>query len=505
MDSAQSAHGFSNSFSSTSNPANMQNLSFEQDPASLYAFNVDMPASEPYAYTGSHFSPATTALGGYDFNMNHAQPGPLLQHPSGPMGTARYMPSAGCGTNLYQPLPLNSTYAPSEDATPYQHLSTNFEDVRAAPYGSFPGVNGTPPYPGTDPEYESHYNDDEGVDYSVVNYQQQSRDFPRASPAALHIHGFDSASSYVPGSSETDHANVTALSDNDDSFQPIQSSNNKRKIAQPRSRKLAQKTLTPPSSSASQTPPTQQVVPAERVTGLIYNGFADAEAVAYNRSRLNINNDDWQHVKTRPAEHVQKLVAAFYAQYGDVPENQDLTQADQARWLSYQETHTEKMSKFTDEQIEAACWVLLKNILECHEIGVKRMRYHRNDYIEKCSTHVERVANAIALYAVVRYDVVRLQRFDELVSSTNSAVQRKISNFRGNWGKTKREMENNERAKEAGFEYKKVLGEKKRKAEEEPAEPRPKRRTAKKAAADDLLQRIEATIPPKKGRGKNNA
>ncbi|KXS95437.1 hypothetical protein AC578_4703 [Pseudocercospora eumusae] len=511
MTSAPSGRTRPHSFSPHQTAASMQRDNSNQDAAAEFGINTNIAPSMGSSYVGNPISPFTAAFGSYGYNAIDAQLGAPEQDPNDPMGTTRdYMPPVGGGMNLYQPLPLNSTvYAQQDEDNGYQQQpSSQLQDMPS--YASYFGVNGTPPY-GTPPsELNTQYDDPEDVDYNPFDYHQLPRDYTRSSPSALYIHGFDSSTSQVPGSSETEYAEPAASIDADDSYQPFTSSAHKRKIAQRRARRSFHTTFTPPSSSASQTPPLQhaeELSPPRGSSRLIYNGFADAEAKAYNRSRLNIGGDDWNHIKNNPAEHVEKLVAAFDLPYGDMPEYHQLSDTDQERWISYQEAHMEKMSKFSPEQIEASCWVLLKNIIEAHEIGVKRLRYHRSDYIEKCSAHVERIAEAIALYAVIRFDVVRLQRFDELVSTTSSAIQRKISNFKGNWGKTKRELENDERAKEAGFEYKKVLGEKKRKVDDEAAPPRAKRRNTQKSS--DLVQRIEATLeegngrrPAKKAKGK---
>ncbi|EME78707.1 uncharacterized protein MYCFIDRAFT_178818 [Pseudocercospora fijiensis CIRAD86] len=474
----------------------MQPENSHQDPAAGLGTNTNIAPSMGYSYIGNPTSPFTATRNSYGYTTIDAQPGAPAQNQTGSMGTGttrHYMPSVSGGMNLYQPLPLNSTvYTHQKDDDSYQqHPASQLDDMHVPSYASYTGVNGTPPY-GTPPsDLNTHFGDPEEGNFIPFDYHQLPRDFTRSSPSSLHIHGFDSSTSYAPGSSETEHGEPVAI----DTHQPLPSSANKRKIAQPRARRPVQKNFTPPSSSASRTPPLEhvhEISPPRGSSRLIYNGFADAEAKAYNRSRLNIGGDDWHHIKNNPAEHVEKLVAAFDLPYGDVPEYHQLSDADQEQWISYQEAHMEKMNKFSPEQIEASCWVLLKNIIEAHEIGVKRLRYHRSDYIEKCSTHVERIAEAIALYAVIRFDVVRLQRFDELVSTTSSAIQRKISNFKGNWGKTKRELENDERAKEVGFEYKKVLGEKKRKADDEVAPPKAKRRSTKNVS--DLYQRIEATL-----------
>lgn len=513
MTSATSSRTRPDSFSPDQTAASMQRDDSDQDPAEGFGINTNIAPSMGYPYMGNPISPFTATFGSYGYNTIDAQLGAPAQDQNGPMATTRhYMPSISGGMNLYQPLPINSTsYARQEENGSYQQQpSIQLADTRASSYPSYLGVNGTPPY-GTPPtELDTQYDDPDEVDYNPFDYHQLPRDYTRSPSSALHIHGFDSSTSQAPGSSETEYDEPAVAIDTDDSYQPLPSSAHKRKIAQPRARRSPHKAFTPPSSSASQTPPLQHaedIAPPRGSSRLIYNGFADAEAKAYNRSRLNIGGDDWHHIKNNPAEHVEKLVAAFDLPYGDMPEYHQLSDADQERWISYQEAHMEKMSKFSPEQIEASCWVLLKNIIEAHEIGVKRLRYHRSDYIEKCSAHVERIAEAIALYAVIRFDVVRLQRFDELVSTTSSAIQRKISNFKGNWGKTKRELENDERAKEAGFEYKKVLGEKKRKADEGAAPSKAKRRNTKKVS--DLVQRIEATLeegdgprPAKKAKGK---
>lgn len=69
---------------------------------------------------------------------------------------------------------------------------------------------------------------------------------------------------------------------------------------------------------------------------------------------------------------------------------------------------------------------------------------------------------AIGRYAVIRFDLVRMLRFEDLATSPSHVVSRKVANWRGNAGKVKRDELNKEFAAAAGVEYKNVLGDKRK-------------------------------------------
>lgn len=369
-------------------------------------------------------------------------------------GSEGYMPQASSYNYLYQPQPVPSSFYLGHGT---QHTSSGAQQYNT--YESWPNnsvaQSASLPQFRTEPQYQPeaytlHANvQAEDNDFHLIPQAHIVTPSPKVS-AAHNVHHGNISSSNVPGSSDTSQHGE------------IGSDDLRQQMAKPRSRhSKVTSTAKPFDSSSASSPDTG----SKRPSGLFYSGFAEAEAAAFNRTRPTLQHDDWQIVKTKPAAFVQKLVKSFHEDYAQAPNQSSVVKdGDKTRWLAYQDSHIDKMAKYTDQTIEAACWVLVKHLVEAHEIGMKTLRYHKIENNITCSDHVDLVASVIRKYGVIRYDVARFQRLDELVCCTSSAVSRKIANFRGNWNKSERESENAAQAKAAGIKYVPVLGDKKRKA-----------------------------------------
>jgi hypothetical protein len=236
-----------------------------------------------------------------------------------------------------------------------------------------------------------------------------------------------------------------------------------RKIAKPRAaRGKGSKAPAQPSEASH----LYTVAPkaTRRGTGLFYTNFADAEAAATNRSPPTLPVDDWKVIKDNPAPYVELLIHAFYQPYaltsgGDEAHNSgEHLGKSQDSWIKYQNEQLLKLAKVDENTIEASCWVLLHRIIDAHAVGMRTLPFYRSERTILCSAHVALIAENMARYVVIRYDVARLLRLDELVCCTNRAVSRKVTNFRGNLGKAERELDNIKTAQEHGITYKRVLG-----------------------------------------------
>ena len=385
-----------------------------------------------------------------------------------------YMPEANAPFQLYRPVAVsqghaglsNNIYAPTKVYNNFDFMAQNVQDYANVPQQH---VASTPP-----PRTE-HQAFDSSFSSGYTDYELPTQAYNHSTTGhnSSFVGDFASGSSHLPGSHNS--AEQTIDHDIEDVTSPSPQVK-KRKIAKARSHSSKSSTSAP-STESSASPRTKNKA------GLFFNGFAEAEAVAYNRTPPTLRHDDWSEVKASPTKHVQKLLSAFSDDYADAPEHFPLTKAaDKTRWVAYQDGHVDKMSKYDEQTLEAACWVLLKHLIEAHEVGMKTLRYHKIEGNTTCSDHVDMVAAAIRNYAVIRYDVVRLQRLDELVCCTTSAVSRKIANFKGNWNKTERENENQQKAEQLGIDYTPVLGDKKRKAAEASAAPKPARKRVRSAA-----------------------
>lgn len=471
-------HNFNDFFGDSTDEAFTQSdMSHHQSLASLQTYE--------HHYGGNNNAGSQSSL--FAGNFRGTMPPEVQNHPHTATQTYGYMPEANAAFQLYQPVPVtqgpagpsNTSYAPTQVYDNYDFMAQGVQNYANVPQQH---VASTPP-----PHNERQAFDSFSSGYTDYELPAQAYNISTAGHTSSLVGNFDSGSSHLAGSN--DSAVQTIDHDIEDVTSPSPQVK-KRKIAKARSHS-SKSSISAPSTESSASPRTKNQ------TGLFFNGFAEAEAVAYNRTRPTLRHDDWSEVKDFPIKHVQKLISAFGDDYAEAPDHFPLTKAaDKTRWLAYQDGHVDKMSKYDDETLEAACWVLLKHLIEAHEVGMKTLRYHKIEGNITCSDHVDMVAAAIRDYAVIRYDVVRLQRLDELVCCTTSAVSRKMANFKGNWNKTERENENQQKAEQLGIDYTPVLGDKKRKAAEASAAPKPARKRAKSAvtAGDDMTAGPSTTI-----------
>ncbi|GIZ41679.1 hypothetical protein CKM354_000497700 [Cercospora kikuchii] len=365
-----------------------------------------------------------------------------------------YMPGPNPSLNIYQPpSAYDNFYEDRENVLRSPARFTPYEDAPYRPSDQY----SLPSYREIRAPHHYYQNQPQdrragelGVeDWNSPSYFQQSPYLDDSAPSSSHTRDASNHSCSAQTSpSDAPPCQRGTDEDEDPDCRIIQ----QRKVIKPRPQ------MTPPATDSAHSSPC-----TKKANGLYYNNFVEAEAAAFSRARSLLHDDDWTEVKINPAEHVLKLLYAFKGDYAKQPEQFALPKAsDKSRWIAYQDGHVEKMDKYDDRTLEAACWVLLKHLIEAHELGMKALRYHKVENNIKCSDHVDLVASAIRKYAVIRYDVVRLQRLDELVCCTTSAVSRKIANFRGNWNKTERENENKQNAEAHGIKYVPVLGDKKK-------------------------------------------
>ncbi|CZT20537.1 uncharacterized protein RCC_06395 [Ramularia collo-cygni] len=212
-------------------------------------------------------------------------------------------------------------------------------------------------------------------------------------------------------------------------------------------------------------------LPAVPLSQLRYNSFEEAEAASSGRIPLQIgDDDDWESMEANKKIHVATIMAAFDVAFRRTP-NVALTDTEKVRWVKYQTEQNEKVTKYIAKEPrakEVAAWMLLEALIDTHKLGCKK-GFRVADADKRCSQRFTQMVLAIGRYAVIRFDVVRLLRIDELATSPSLSVTRKIANWRGNAGKVKRDEENKELAAAKGVEYKTVLGDKRKLKPLEPA------------------------------------
>lgn len=216
-------------------------------------------------------------------------------------------------------------------------------------------------------------------------------------------------------------------------------------------------------------PPTDQQSNLSPIgaNGLRFTSLAEAQAFAASRVPVQVSNDDFAAMEANPVPHVRKIMQAFSAPLATSPDDYPLSPTRAAQWAAYQNRSASRADKIICDDAsrpELAAWLIFSALVDVHKLGAKASF---SPPTEKCSLHLERLLQPIRDFAIIRIDLLRLQRVDELVGNVQAAVTRKLSNFKGNGRKTTRDVENAARAAAGGIVYEKVLGTKrKRKVDE---------------------------------------
>lgn len=246
-------------------------------------------------------------------------------------------------------------------------------------------------------------------------------------------------------------------------------------------------------SSDTASPPRKKknepIIPAIGANGLRFSSVGQAEAIASFRTMLDVDQDDWAAMEATPEPHIKNIMTAFSATLASTPQDRQVPAADLPRWCKYQNDHSDKVTKILARDttpLEVSAWLVFGAVIDAHKNGVKNVK--SSITAKNCSAHLEECLEAVRDYGVVRFDILRYERIDELVTDKLGLVKRKLQNFMTNVGKQKRDEENARRAAETGLEYQAVLGNKKgkRKADddgEDECEGASKRKRGKKAVA----------------------
>lgn len=485
----------------------------EPKSAQSFAFDGNAPAFDYYLYTQQ------PSAEGHNAYMSLPPPNGCLGSATlqGPMGTAGFMAGlpAFQPETMYNPMVSKSMHTPLPNTlatpSPEHNLDVQYETVPdlSHEYSSSP--------------LDADLDNKPHTQYAPTGFTYQSTPFvgyvPQAQ-SAHHFYGheseqfpsFDSDDSALLGPQDTSDFNAIINGDeannifnfrpapadvraggtnNDFSFPPVSADEQRCCDHNCKNSSPASHSVTPPRKGKAD-------------TGLNFGSFEEAEAAALHRKPPSLKHDDYRQVKNDPVPYIHKLRNAFKANYAQKPQGQHFTtEKDQRDWLNYQDTHMERMSKFDEATIESSCWMVLKNLIEAHRVGMKELKYHKIESEITCSAHVDLIAEAISDYAVIRYDVVRLQRLDELICCTNTAVQRKLANYKGNKNKAQREIQNQQQAEQQGFDYVPVLGNmnakskaRKRKAVAEDEEEEAELALAPTARATKRARTVEAAADP---------
>jgi hypothetical protein len=154
-------------------------------------------------------------------------------------------------------------------------------------------------------------------------------------------------------------------------------------------------------------------------------------------------------------------VRAFTTQVIDEPSEHRLDQIALTAWRQFQSNHAEKCKRYAGNEtdiIEICAWKVYGVVVEIHQNGLPRLNNIPLDRKSKCSERLELITSSIANYGIVRYDVLRLVKLNELAASPYNYVSRKITNWKNNEHKARRDQENADAAARTGTAYRKVLG-----------------------------------------------
>lgn len=193
---------------------------------------------------------------------------------------------------------------------------------------------------------------------------------------------------------------------------------------------------------------------------LKFSSLSAAENAAFNRRKLNPHDDDLAEVERNPHMYIHFLMAAFSALPTHLQDGTTLSATEQLRWNTFQHDHAEKVSKKIAEdgdRKELAAWLVFGAVLDVHKKGVKNAKTS-SLLLPKTSDHLFQVTTVIAEYAIIRWDVIRYERIEDLVTSPRDVVRRKITNFNGNQNKKTRDEDNVKAAAQSGFTIQRVLG-----------------------------------------------
>jgi hypothetical protein len=200
------------------------------------------------------------------------------------------------------------------------------------------------------------------------------------------------------------------------------------------------------------------------VEGLKYLTLEAANERANDRVSLLLDagdGDDLADVELDAHRYVLNLVRAFTAPAVDEPTEHRLDQTALASWRQYQSTHLDKVSRCAatqDDLIEICAWKVYGIVIDFHQNGLPRLNNIPIDRKSKCSERLVSITKSITNYAIVRYDVLRLVKLNELVASPYNYISRKITNWKNNEHKARRDQENADAAAKTGTAYRKVLG-----------------------------------------------
>jgi hypothetical protein len=201
-----------------------------------------------------------------------------------------------------------------------------------------------------------------------------------------------------------------------------------------------------------------------RVKGLRFFSLEEANDHANDRVTLALDpnvKDDLMNVKRDAHRHVMNLVQAFTTQVIDEPSEHHLDQIALTAWHQFQSNHVEKCKRYAGNEtdiIEICAWKVYGIVMDIHQNGLPKLNNIPLDRKSKCSERLELITSSIANYAIVRYDVLRLVKLNELAASPYNYVSRKITNWKNNEHKARRDQENADAAARTGTVYRKVLG-----------------------------------------------
>ena len=198
-------------------------------------------------------------------------------------------------------------------------------------------------------------------------------------------------------------------------------------------------------------------LPAVGDNGFRFTNAQDAELFGL-RTKVNLPGDDWETVAANPEPWVKQIMAAFDKE--PIKEvrrhSKDGKTIPEDTWAKFQANHVEKTIAHITKNpamVEIGAWQVYQGIIDAHKHGYLTFK---PESTKICSVHMTEAVQAIADYAIIRFDVVRCMGVENLASSVTATVMRKLSCCNGNTAKKEREKRNAEKFGEAGYEN--VLG-----------------------------------------------
>lgn len=181
-------------------------------------------------------------------------------------------------------------------------------------------------------------------------------------------------------------------------------------------------------------------------TQLLIDSLTTARQVAIKRIPLEVVGDDLAEVVARPEHWIPKIAKAIEADYKTQSDDNDrLTVEGRREFERWQKEHENKAWALFERHpnksrfAQACARIFYEKVTEAHTIGLedvnKTISNGGADVKLKCSERINAAIKAIEDYSIVKYDFLRQDRHEALISSPSGFVARKQENCFVNYKK----------------------------------------------------------------------